>query len=91
VIYGTGMMTNVSNVLDGLLRVGDGAIDGIVKRLGDSVDRVEDRLFDRETALEAKRARLTATFVALEQAMARAQSTQEWLTAQLGALQAKKT
>ncbi|NNF12966.1 MAG: flagellar filament capping protein FliD [Gemmatimonadetes bacterium] len=86
VTVGSGILTDVTDQLEELLRFGDGQIDGIIKRLDASVDRVEDRLEDREARLEDRRQRLIAQFVALEQAVARAQSIQEQLASQLATL-----
>lgn len=86
VTVGAGILSDVTSQLDELLRLGDGQIDGIIKRLGESVDRVEDRLEDREARLEDRRQRLIAQFVALEQSIARAQSIQQQLASQLATL-----
>jgi flagellar hook-associated protein 2 len=86
VTYGAGLMTAAQGILDDLLRTGTGGIDGVVRRVDESLDRTEDRLADREARLEVRRQNLLARFVALEEAMARAQSLQDWLTSQLSSL-----
>ncbi len=86
VTIGAGIFSGVKDQLDALLRAGDGQIDGIIKRLDESVDRIEDRLEDSEARLEDRRMRLVAQFVALEQAVAQAQSIQEQLASQLATL-----
>lgn len=86
VTFGSGLMTSVESLLDGLLQIGTGGIDGMVQRVDASIDRAEDRLLDREARLEARRQTLVARFVALEEAMARAQSLQQYLTTQLASL-----
>lgn len=86
VTFGRGLISTSAGVVDILLGTEDGSIDGIIKRLGESVDRTEDRLFDREERLEVRRERLLAQFIALEQAIARSQSQQEALAATIGSL-----
>jgi len=84
--YGAGLMSTVDTLLDDLLRVGTGGIDGVVRRMDESIDRAQDRLADHEARLEVRRQNLLARFVALEEAMAKAQSLQSWLTSQLASL-----
>ncbi len=87
VTFGQGIMANVFDVAEELLdTTGDGSIDSIIKRLNESIDRTEDRLFDREERLEARREQLLQQFVALEQAIAAAQSQQERIAAQISSL-----
>lgn len=86
VTFGRGVISNAAGVLDTLLGTEEGSIDGIIKRLGESIDRTEDRLFDREERLEVRRAQLLAQFIALEQAIARSQSQQERLAATISSL-----
>lgn len=92
VTYGQGIMANVFDVAEELLdTTGDGSIDGIIKRLNESIDRTEDRLFDREERLEVRREQLLIQFVALEQAIAAAQSQQERIAAQIASLPSTKS
>ncbi|MEQ1855316.1 MAG: flagellar filament capping protein FliD [Longimicrobiales bacterium] len=86
VTYGAGLMTTVDTLLTDLLRTGTGGIDGVVRRVDESIDRTQDRLTDREARLEVRRQNLVARFVKLEEAMAKAQSLQEYLTTQLASL-----
>jgi len=86
VTFGRGIMATVQEIADQLLGTEDGSLDGIIKRLNEGMDRAEDRLFDREARLEDRRARLIARFVSLETAIARSQSQQQWLQAQISSL-----
>lgn len=86
VTFGRGVVSSAAGVLDILLDTGEGSIDGIIKRLGETIERTEDRLFDREERLEVRREQLLAQFIALEQAIARSQSQQERLAAQIASL-----
>jgi flagellar hook-associated protein 2 len=86
VTYARGLASSLEGVLAELLRTGDGALDGLVRRLDEAGRNAEARLRDRESRLEARRQALLARFVALEKAMARAQSMQQWMSAQLGSL-----
>lgn len=86
VSFGRGIMSSIEDVADVLLGTEDGSIADIIERLDENVDRVEDRLFDREARLEARREQLLRQFVSLEQAIARAQSQQQWIQAQISSL-----
>lgn len=86
VTYGQGIMSSVVDIAEQLLGSDDGSIEGIIKRIGENVERAEDRLFDREERLEVRREQLLQQFIALEQAIAQAQSQQERIAAQISSL-----
>ncbi|MEM7416453.1 MAG: flagellar filament capping protein FliD [Gemmatimonadota bacterium] len=86
ITYGQGIMANVVDIADQLLGSDDGSIEAIIKRIGENVERAEDRLFDREERLEVRRQQLLQQFITLEQAIARAQSQQERIAAQIANL-----
>lgn len=86
VTYGRGIMASVVDIAEQLLGSDDGSIDEIVKRLDQNVERIEDRLFEREERLEDRREALLQQFIALEQAIARAQSQQQWIQSQIASL-----
>lgn len=91
VAYAPGFMGAASALLADFLRTGSGVLDGALRRLDEATDRARARLTDREARLEVRREALLARFVALEEAMAKAQSLQQWMTAQLNQLPRRNT
>lgn len=86
VSFAQGIMSTVEEIVGDMLGSEDGSISEIISGLDENVDRVEDRLFDREARLEERRQTLLRQFVALEQAIARSQSQQQWIQAQISSL-----
>jgi flagellar hook-associated protein 2 len=63
-----------------------GSIDAVAERLDARVGAQNDRIERMEGRLERRREMLIRRFSALEEAMARAQTQMQWLTAQLASL-----
>jgi len=69
----------------------DGSIDSVIAALDNRVQSLTARADTLEGRLELRREQLVRQFTAMEQAIARAQTQQEWLTAQLTQFDTRKS
>ncbi len=86
VTYSKGVAESMSQVLKALLGTEPGSVTAIQEGLDRAVDRLGDRVDRWENRLVLKREQLVRKFTALEEAMARAQSQSAWLTQQFASL-----
>lgn len=86
VTYSPGVAASLEKVLDGLLGTASGSVTAIQEGLDRSVTRLGDRVDRWEDRLERRRAMLVEQFTALELALAQAQSQSAWLAAQFASL-----
>ncbi|MEA2320212.1 MAG: flagellar hook-associated protein 2 [bacterium] len=80
-----GISTKLTSLLDPVSK-SDGVVDQRAKQAGSEITRIDKQLETMESRLTAKSDRLKAQFAAMEAAMARSQTQQQWLTAQLAGL-----
>lgn len=86
VTYSVGVAVRLETVLDGLLGTATGSVTSIQEGLDRSVTRLGDRVDRWEDRLERRREMLVRQFTALELALAQAQSQSAWLAAQFASL-----
>jgi flagellar hook-associated protein 2 len=82
-----GIGAKLTTLLDPVSK-SDGVVDQRAKQAGSEITRIDKQLEVMETRLAAKSDRLKAQFAAMEAAMARSQTQQQWLTGQLAGLNA---
>jgi flagellar hook-associated protein 2 len=84
--FSRGIASLVEAATDLILGKEGGSIDAVAERLDARVGAQNDRIERMEGRLERRREMLIRRFSALEEAMARAQTQMQWLTAQLASL-----
>jgi flagellar hook-associated protein 2 len=72
--------------LSTLLGTEAGSIDSLSRNLDDQVVGLEERIEELNARLDRRKEQLIRQFTAMEEALARAQSQADWLTAQLSRL-----
>ncbi|MDH5588718.1 MAG: flagellar filament capping protein FliD, partial [Gemmatimonadota bacterium] len=88
VTYSRGIASLVQEVAEVLLGGETGSIDDIVDNGDVRIKRLNDRVDDIRDRLQARRDNLIQRFARLEEAMALAQTQQQWLSQQLASLTA---
>ena len=84
--FSRGIAVLVEAAASVILGTEGGSIDSVIERLDARILSQNDRIARMETRLERRRELLVGRFSRLEEAMAKAQSQMQWLTAQLGSL-----
>jgi flagellar hook-associated protein 2 len=77
----------MSAATDLVTRTGDGLVESQSTSLGNSVTRLNERIWKTEGRLDLQREGLIKQFTAMEQALSRIQAQGNWLMGQLAALQ----
>jgi flagellar capping protein FliD len=83
ITFSRGIGSLVELAAKALLGSANGSIDAVTKNLDTRLQSLASRADTITQRLEVRRAELVRRFTALEQAMARAQSQSQWLTAQI--------
>lgn len=81
--FSRGIASRMERALSPLLGTGPGSIDGLNEGLAQQSESLDDRIDELNDRLERRREQLVRQFTAMEEALARAQSQGDWLTAQL--------
>ena len=84
--FSRGIAARMELELSTLLGTEAGSIDSLSRNLDDQVVGLEERIEELNARLDRRKEQLIRQFTAMEEALARAQSQADWLTAQLSRL-----
>lgn len=91
ITFSRGIAGAVARVADVLLGIGEGSIQSVIDGLDRQVRQLNERIERLDARLERRREDLIRRFVALESALARAQSQSQWLAMQLAQIPGLRT